>query len=50
MLASPIRRMGLQAFKKIRIVNAISEIRETIDYVLDDNTGDGADDSKYEDI
>ncbi|MBB3293210.1 hypothetical protein FHT39_001849 [Mitsuaria sp. BK045] len=49
LLASPIRRMGLQAFKKIRIVNATSEIRETIDYVLDDNTGDGADESKYED-
>lgn len=50
LLASPIRRMGLQAFKKIRIVNASSEIRETIDYVLDDNTGEGADDAKYEGI
>jgi hypothetical protein len=49
LLASPIRRMGLHAFKKIRIVNATGEIRETIDYVLDDNTGDGAEDSKYED-
>jgi len=50
LLASPIRRMGLISFKKIRIVNATSDIRETIDYVLDDNTGEGADDSKYESL
>lgn len=50
LLASPIRRMGLLAFKKIRVVNASSDIRETIDYVLDDNTGDGADESKYGDL
>jgi hypothetical protein len=48
LLASPIRRMGLRAYKRIRIVNATQDIRETIDYVLDDNTGDGAGDEKYE--
>ncbi|NVD97721.1 STAS-like domain-containing protein [Massilia sp. BJB1822] len=48
LLASPIRRMRLHAYKRIRIVNATKDIRETIDYVLDDNTGDGADDTKYE--
>jgi len=48
LLASPIRRMGLRAYKRIRVVNATRDIRETIDYVLDDNTGDGADNSKYE--
>ncbi|WLG23871.1 STAS-like domain-containing protein [Pseudomonas sp. FP1154] len=42
LLATPIRRMGLIAYKKIRIVNATKEIRETIDYILDDNTGDVA--------
>lgn len=48
LLASPIRRMGLRAFKRIRLINVPSDIRETIDYVLDDNTSEGADDSKYE--
>lgn len=48
LLATPIRRMGLRAFKKIRVVNAARDIRETIDYILDDNTEDGAEDSKYE--
>lgn len=47
LLASPIRRMGIRAYKRIRIVNATKDIRETIDYVLDDNTGEGADDTKY---
>lgn len=48
LLASPIKRMGLLSFKRIRIVNAPRDIRETIDYVLDDNTGDGASEEKYE--
>ena len=48
LLASPIRRLGLVAYKRIRYVNVPKDIRETIDYVMDDNTGDGADDSKYE--
>ena len=48
LLASPIRKIGLMAYKKIRIVNVSNEIRETIDYILDDNTGDGVDDAKYD--
>lgn len=48
LLASPIRKMGLLAYKRIRIINALSEIRETVDYILDDNTGGGADESKYD--
>jgi hypothetical protein len=48
LLASPIRRMGIRAYKRVRIVNATKDIRETVDYVLDDNTGDGADESTYE--
>lgn len=38
LLATPIKRLGLDAYKKIKIVNAEPEIRETIDYILDDNT------------
>lgn len=48
LFASPIRQMGLQAYKRIRIVNASVDIRETMDYVLDDNTGDGAESSVYD--
>lgn len=48
LLASPIRRMGLLAYKRIRVVNAEKDIRETIDYVLDDNTSEGAGDAKYD--
>lgn len=38
LLASPIKTLGLQAYKKIKIVNATAEIRETIDFIFDDNT------------
>ena len=48
LLASPIKRLGISAYKKIRIVNATPAIRETIDYVLDDNTGEGATPEAYD--
>jgi len=38
LLATPIKRLGIRAYKQIRIVNAVTEIRETIDYILDENT------------
>lgn len=38
LLASPIRVLGMKAYRAIKIVNAEPEIRETIDYILDDNT------------
>lgn len=38
LLASPIKHLGLSAFKAIKIVNATPEIRETIDFIFDDNT------------
>lgn len=38
LLATPIKRLGMKAYKQIRIVNSEPEIRETIDYILDDNT------------
>lgn len=38
LLATPIKILGMGAYKKIRILNASPEIRETIDYILDENT------------
>ena len=38
MLATPIERLGLAAYKKIRIINAAPDIRETLDFIFDDNT------------
>jgi hypothetical protein len=38
LLATAISQMGIAAFKRIKIVNAEPEIRETIDYILDENT------------
>ena len=39
LLATPIQRLGMAAYKKIKIINASPEIRETIDFILDENTG-----------
>lgn len=41
LLATPVRILGMQAYKLIKITNAPSEIRETIDYILDENTVEG---------
>lgn len=38
MLATPIERLGLAAYKKIKIINAAPEIRETLDFIFDSNT------------
>lgn len=38
LLATPIKRLGMPAYKQIKVINAEPEIRETIDYILDDNT------------
>lgn len=38
LLASPIKTLGMQAYKRIKFVNTSPEIRETIDFILDDNT------------
>ncbi|MET0583076.1 MAG: DUF4325 domain-containing protein [Pseudoxanthomonas sp.] len=40
LLASPIKVLGLLAYKKIRIVSATPEIRETLDFIFNDNTGE----------
>ncbi len=41
LLATAIQRMGLLAYKRLKVVNASPEIRETIDYILDENTAGG---------
>ncbi|MCG7961131.1 MAG: DUF4325 domain-containing protein [Candidatus Thiodiazotropha taylori] len=38
LLASPIKSLGMLAYKRFKFVNASPEIRETIDFILDDNT------------
>ena len=38
LLATPIKRLGMDAYKNIKIVNASPEIRETIDFIMDENT------------
>lgn len=38
LLATPIQRLGLLAYKKIKIINASPEIRETVDFIMDENT------------
>ncbi|GIB53313.1 TPA: DUF4325 domain-containing protein [Vibrio cholerae] len=38
LLASPIKSLGMVSFKRIKIINASLEIRETIDFIFDDNT------------
>jgi hypothetical protein len=38
MLATPIHQLGLTAYKKIKIINAASDIRSMLDFIFDDNT------------
>jgi hypothetical protein len=38
LLATPIHKLGMLAYKKIKVINAEPEIRETIDFILDENT------------
>lgn len=38
LLATPARVLGMDTYKKIKITNAVPEIRETIDYIFDENT------------
>jgi hypothetical protein len=38
LLATSIRHLGIQSYKKMKIVNAAPEIRETIDFIMDENT------------
>ena len=38
LLATPIQKLGMTAYKKIKIINASPEIREIIDFIFDENT------------
>jgi hypothetical protein len=38
MLATPIRQLGLAAYKKIKVINVSPDIRVTLDFIFDDNT------------
>lgn len=38
LLASPIKSLGMSAYKKVKIVNATPDIRETVDFIMDENT------------
>lgn len=42
LLATPIKRLGMSAYKRIKVINALPDIRETIDFILDDNTSSDA--------
>lgn len=38
LLASPIKSTGMRAFKIFKIINATPDIRETVDFIMDENT------------
>lgn len=38
LLATPIKSLGINAYKKIKVINAESNVRETIDFIFEDNT------------
>lgn len=44
LLATPIKRLGMAAYRRIKVVNAQPDIRETIDFILEDNTSDVSED------
>ena len=48
LLAIPIQRLGMPAYKRIKVTNAVPEIRETIDFILDENTAAPSPDSNVE--
>lgn len=37
-IASSIRQLGMASYKRIKVINAAPEIRETIDFIMDENT------------
>jgi hypothetical protein len=38
LLASPVKTLGIKAYKVFKIVNATPDIRETIDFIMEENT------------
>lgn len=41
LLATPIKRLGMHSYRRIKVINAKPDIRETIDFIFEDNTSDG---------
>lgn len=41
LLATPVQILGLAAYKRIKVINARTEIRETVDFIMDENTSLG---------
>jgi STAS-like domain of unknown function (DUF4325) len=39
LIATPVKNLGMQAYKLLRFTNVPSDIRDTIDYIMDENTG-----------
>ena len=37
LFASPIKNLGMEAYRRFKFINAKSNIRETIDFILEDN-------------
>lgn len=38
LLASPIKSLGMKSYKVFKIINASPDIRETVDFIMDENT------------
>lgn len=38
LLASPIKSLGMKSYKTFKIINATPDIRETVDFIMDENT------------
>ena len=38
LLATPVQMLGLAAYKRIKVINACTEMRETVDFIMDENT------------
>ncbi len=38
LFASPIKHLGMKSYKRLKFLNTLPEIRETLDFILDENT------------
>lgn len=41
LLATPMKNLGMEAYRRFKIINAKSDIRETIDFILEDSISGG---------
>lgn len=42
LLATPIKNLGMEAYRRFKIINAKPDIRETIDFILEDSISGGS--------